>query len=71
MAIEVKTRKWGNSLGIILPRELVEAHKIKEDEKIIINVVKKADLSDVFGSLKELRKFSSQELKNMAREGWK
>jgi len=68
MALEVKLRKWGNSIGVVLPREIVESKKLKEDEKIIIEIVKVADLSKVFGSLKS--KISAQAMKDIARRGW-
>ena len=31
---ETITRKWGNSIGITLPKEIVETEHLKEDEKI-------------------------------------
>ncbi|MBI4918501.1 hypothetical protein HY837_01115 [archaeon] len=68
VAIEVKIKKWGNSMGVILPKELVKEKKLKENQKILIQIVEKADLSDIFGSLKF--KKSAQELKDEAREGW-
>ncbi len=68
MATEVNVRKWGNSMGIVLPKELIEEKGIKEDDEIIIEVAKKADLSKLFGSLK--RKMSGQEFKDMVRKGW-
>ncbi len=68
MATEVNVRKWGNSMGIVLPKELIEEKGIKEDDEIIIEVAKKADLSRLFGSLK--RKMSGQEFKDMVRKGW-
>ncbi len=68
MAVEVKIKKWGNSMGVILPKELVREKKLKENQKILIQVVEKADLSDIFGTLKF--KKSAQELKDEAREGW-
>ena len=70
MAIEVKIKKWGNSLGVILPKEVVDKEKFKENEKVMINIVKEADLSDIFGSLKGKIKMSGQKMKNLAREGW-
>lgn len=69
MAIEVSIKKWGNSMGIILPKNLVETQHLKENDKIIIQVVKKADFSDIFGLLKK-RKMSGQEFKDMVRKGW-
>ena len=70
MALEVKLRKWGNSLGIILPKDFLEKKKIKENEKILVEVVKEADLSVVFKSVKK-RAMSGQEFKEMVRKGWK
>ena len=68
MATEVSLRKWGNSIGIVLPRELVEAKGLKEKDRIVIEVAKKSDLSSLFGSLK--RKMSGQEFKDMVKGGW-
>jgi len=69
MATEVVIKKWGNSLGVILPKELVEEKGLKENKKVVLNVVKKANLSADFGSLE--RKLSGQKFKDMVREGWK
>jgi len=65
---EVVLKKWGNSIGIILPKELIKEEALRENERIIINVVKEADLTKLFGSLK--RKLSGQEFKDLVREGW-
>lgn len=63
-------RKWGNSLGITLPKELVEQQNIKEGDTLVLPVViKKADLSNVFGKFKTGE--SGQKFKDRAREGWK
>lgn len=69
MAIEVVVKKWGNSVGVILPKELVERESLKENEKVLLEVVKEANLERIFGSLK--RKMSGQQFKDMVREGWK
>ncbi len=69
MTATVVVRKWGNSLGITLPKELVEGQNIKEGDKLVLPVViKKADLSKIFGSIKT--GMSGQKFKDMAREGW-
>lgn len=70
MATEVITKKWGNSIGVVLPKELVEKQHIKENQKIIINIFKEADLSDIFGSVKGKLKMGGQKLKDLARDGW-
>ena len=69
MAVEVRLKRWGNSMGVILPKEFIEKKRIKENEKIMIEVVKTADLSHIFGMIKK-RKMSGQDAKNLAREGW-
>lgn len=69
MAVEVKLKRWGNSMAVIVPSTLIEQKNMKENDTILIEVVKKADLSDVFGMIKK-RKMSGQEFKNMVREGW-
>ena len=33
MAIAVVVRKWGNSLGVILPQELVRKESLKRNDK--------------------------------------
>lgn len=68
MATEVTAKKWGNSLGIVLPKELVDKEHLHEDDTFLIQVVKEADLSDIFGSLP--RKMSGQAFKDMVKKGW-
>ncbi len=68
MTTEVVVRKWGSSLGVILPKELVEKERLKENKKILINVIKESNLVSLFGSLE--RGSSGQKFKDMAREGW-
>jgi len=68
MAESVTVRKWGNSLGVVLPKGIVEVQGIQEDETILIEVVKKADLTKIFGSQK--RVMSGQAFKDMVRKGW-
>jgi len=68
MGATAKVRKWGSSLGIVLPKKIVEEKKLKENDEISIEVVKEADLSKVYGSL-DFKK-TTQELKDEARKGW-
>ncbi len=69
MAVEVIVKKWGNSMGVILPKELVERQRLKEKDTIFIDVVKEVDLSDIFGSAPK-RIMSGQRFKDMVRKGW-
>ena len=67
---ETQVKKWGNSLGVILPKELVEKQHLKENDKVDILIVKEADLSDMYGALKGKVKMSGQEFKDFVRKGW-
>ena len=68
MATEVVLKKWGNSVGAIFPKEFVEKKGLKTNQKVMVEIVKEADLKDVFGSLK--RRCSGQKFKDEARKGW-
>ncbi|MGB9718953.1 MAG: AbrB/MazE/SpoVT family DNA-binding domain-containing protein [Thermoproteota archaeon] len=51
--IKVKTRKWGNSIGIIIPKGVVKREKIKSGQKISILLLKDSDvLKKTFGSMR-------------------
>lgn len=52
MAIEVQIKKWGNSFGVLLPKEFVEKERLRERQKIKINLIKETDLSNIFVLLK-------------------
>lgn len=69
MTVELKLKRWGNSMGVVIPREIVEARNLQENDEIQVTIVKKADLSDIFGLVKE-RKMSGQAFKDMVRKGW-
>lgn len=68
--VEVELKKWGNSIGIVLPKEYVDKNHLKANDKVIINIVKEADLSKIYGSLKRSKGLSGQDLKDSARKEW-
>ncbi len=50
MTIEVKTKQWGNSIGVIIPKEVVNTLKIKPEETILIEVERKENpLKELWG----------------------
>ena len=68
--IQTKTKKWGNSIGMVLPKEMVVRNNIRENQllKLAIlnedgNVVERS-----FGKLKDKLKISSQKMKDNLRE---
>lgn len=64
----VTVKKWGSSIGVIIPKEIVKSQCIKEGDEIVINVFKKGDLTDIFGTLKT--KLTGQQLKDLSRKDW-
>ncbi len=67
--INVKLKKWGNSFGVVIPREVVEKESMKEDENVTLIVVNKNSnvLKETFGIGKGKLKKSGQEFKDEAR----
>ena len=56
--IRTKVKKWGNSFGIVLPKNVIDDKKIKEGSEIdiTINLSNTTKVKDIFGILKELKK---------------
>lgn len=54
MEIETITKKWGSSLGIIIPTKVVRTENIQAGQKISIDILsrKKTMGADIFGKLK-------------------
>ena len=68
MGIIVKTKKWGNSIGIVIPRRDVESLKIKPEETVVIEIRKKDNvLKELFGAIK-FRKSTEEILREARRE---
>jgi antitoxin component of MazEF toxin-antitoxin module len=67
--IEAITRKWGNSLGITIPQEIVEEEHLHENQKIIVEINPAQNLASLRGLVKFSK--SAQQLKEEMRAGWK
>ena len=53
MAITVTTKKWGNSIGVIIPKEVVEREGIKPEQQVSLEVKPmKNSLAELFGKFK-------------------
>ena len=63
-----EVKKWGNSLGLIIPESLVKKEGIKLQDEVMVDIRKKQDIMKLFGSLK--MKKSSQALKDEGRALW-
>lgn len=71
MEIETLTRKWGNSIAVIIPSKIVEEQKLRENERVTVKIEKKrkVKVKDIFGLLKEWKK-PTEEIIKEARKGW-
>lgn len=63
-----KIRKWGNSFGVLVPKELIEKENFKLNEEVVVRLEKKMDISKVFGILKTKR--TTENLIKEIREGY-
>lgn len=68
--IECITKKWGSSLGIIIPRDVVKKKQLKPQEKIHITIEKIALAQDIWNLGPLLRTESTQKIKDELRKGW-
>ena len=71
MEITVTPKRWGSSIAVIIPKDVVERQNIKENEPIKLSVEKQrpVKVKDIFGLLKEWKR-STQEIKDEIRAGW-
>lgn len=48
--ITATTRRWGNSLGLIIPKEQVEELYLQEDQQVVVEIVLSENpLKELFG----------------------
>ncbi len=43
METTAKPKKWGNSIGVIIPKEIIEQQKITLKDELILHIEKKKD----------------------------
>lgn len=64
---EVKVKEWGNSLGVIIPREIAKHVDIHKGETIKIDIIKSKRING-FGMWKGARKFEEEDISH--KEFW-
>jgi len=67
--ISGKLRRWGSSLGLIVPKEFVLKQRLKSGEEVLFEIKKKTLVKDIFGALKDW-KVNSQKVKDELRKEW-
>lgn len=69
--IKGKVKKWGNSFGIIIPKEIInnEGFKVGQEIEYMIISDSKKRFDELFGSLKgKFKKSTEQMMKEVDRE---
>lgn len=65
---EATAKKWGNSVGIVLSKDILEKGNIKENDTICVLLIKENQTpKKLFGMLEGKMHHSTQELKNTMR----
>lgn len=62
--IKGKLKKWGNSFGIIVPKEIVNSENLREGQEVDFLVVKKNKnvLRETFGTLKIVGRKTTEQI---------
>jgi hypothetical protein len=63
-----EVRKWGHSLGIIIPATIAKKLTLREFEKVELRVKKTDNPMELFGALKF--KEPTEKIKKELKEGW-
>ena len=66
---ETRLKAWGNSIGIVIPKEDIKKEGLHLDQKVkvVITPVKTLKVKDIFGKLK-LKKSAKELLKEVDEE---
>ncbi|MEK6888907.1 MAG: AbrB/MazE/SpoVT family DNA-binding domain-containing protein [Nanoarchaeota archaeon] len=66
---EAKLKRWGNSFAIVIPVDIIQKEKLREDDHVRFLLLKDSRkvLRETFGMLKGKLKKSGQQLKDELR----
>ncbi len=67
--IECRPKKWGSSLGIIIPKEIADDEDIDETDNIIVDIKKAHKMKEFFGMFPEWKKSTKYVMKEV-KKGW-
>ncbi len=56
---EVQIKEWGNSLGVIIPKDIVKHTGLNKGDTIKVDIIKKKRI-DGFGMFKGIGKFEEE-----------
>jgi len=67
MPIRTVLKRWGNSYGIIIPKDVAVREGINENDEVEVIIKRAGNIRDLFG---KYRFEDIQRLKDELREGW-
>lgn len=62
-----RLKRWGNSFGVLIPKEMVEKEGLKEGEEVQVSITKTSDIKHLFGKYPFM---DLQKQKEKMKEGW-
>jgi antitoxin component of MazEF toxin-antitoxin module len=70
MELNTIAKRWGSSIGIILPKSVVDENRIQENDEVIIEIKKRVLAKELFGKFQIASEKSTQKIKDEMRKGW-
>jgi len=67
VVIRATLRRWGNSYGVIIPKDVALKEGLRENDEVEVTVKKAVDIQSLFGKYKL---YDAQKVKDELREGW-
>lgn len=68
---EAVAKKWGNSIGIIIPSDIAERQRIRENSKVRFAILDSgAVVAETFGMLKQWKEPTGKILRKLRKESW-
>ena len=54
MEIKTKLKKWGNSIGIVIPKDIIKKRNLKPDQEVTVTIQDKPFTKgkDIWGTMK-------------------
>ena len=66
---ETKLRAWGNSVGVILPKDMLKEEGLSINDEVEVVLRRKSNpLKDVFGKLKQFKTKSDKSTEEILKE---
>jgi len=67
MVVRATIKRWGNSYGVVIPKDVVQKEGLRENDEVEVIVKKAVDIQSLFGKYKF---YDVQKVKDELREGW-